>query len=263
MTADLQASRTAGAGIGRHRREGVDQHRVAEHQRAHRRAAPGRCVQRNHVGLGLADVEQAIGRGGGVVDDNQTSDVVHQFGDRPDIGDRAECGRRRGNGHQAGVAGEQLLPLPGRQLAGLDVDLGPFHPGSVAVGRAQPGSDVGLVVEAADDHLAAQPGTGGGCIGQRAQQHGPVRAENDPGRVRVEQIGDRAAGGLQDRDAARGGRVRAGGVRRGCAEGGGDGGGDGLGSDHSGGGVETDPPVTKSGVKAAHPGDVVSHVTHL
>ena len=135
--------------------------------------------------------------------------VVHQLGDGPQIGDGAERRGGGGDGDQPGRLADQALPLPGRQLAGLDVDLGPFHLGAIAIRRAQPRRDVCLVVEPGDDHLIAQPDPRRRRVGQRVQQDGAVGAEDDAARVGVDQVGDRLAGRVQHRRAALGGRMRA------------------------------------------------------
>ena len=105
VRADLQSRRAGGVRVQRHRAERVDDRRVAEHQRADRRAAPGHRVDRDHIGVDLVDVDQPVRRGGGMVDDHQPADLVHQLGHRPQIGDGAQRRRRRRDGDQPGRAG--------------------------------------------------------------------------------------------------------------------------------------------------------------
>ena len=193
--------------IRRNRAEGVDQRRIAKHHRPDRRAAPPDGVDCHHVGVAFFDVQQPVGRSGGVVDHHQPADVVNQFGHRPQIGDRAQRPRRRGDGDQPGRLADQALPLPCRQFAGLDVDFGPLHFGAVAMCGAQPRGDVRLVVQAADDDLVPQAGTRGRGFGQRGQQDRAIGAQHDACRVGVEQVGHRRARRLQNGSAALSRRV--------------------------------------------------------
>jgi hypothetical protein len=48
---------------------------------------------------------------------------VHLAGDRRDLGAGADRGARRGDGDDARALAQQLVVLPARQLAGLDIDL--------------------------------------------------------------------------------------------------------------------------------------------
>ena len=110
---------------------------------------------------------------------------------------------------QPGRAGDQTLPLPGRQLAGLDVDLGPLDLGAIAIRRAQPRRDVRLVVEPGHHHLVAEADPRRRRVGQRRQQDRAVGAEHHAPRIGVDQIGHRLAGGLQHRRAAPRRRMRS------------------------------------------------------
>jgi hypothetical protein len=100
-----------------------------------------------------------------MVDDHKSADVVDQLGDRSQVGERAQRSRSRRHRNQTGRLTDQALPLPGWQITGFDVDLGPLHLGAETVCCAQPGRDVRLVVEPGHDHLVAQAGSGGRCVG--------------------------------------------------------------------------------------------------
>ena len=194
-----------------------------------------------------------------MVDDENAADVVHQFGDGGDVGQRPEGARCGGDGDQPGVGGEDLLPLPDRQLTGLDVDLGPLDPGAVPVRGPDPRRDVGLVVEPTDHHLIAQPGAPGRGVGKCGQQYRTIRAENHTRGIGVEQVGDCLPRGVENGDTAPCSRMRGGGVAGGVAEGRRHRAGDRLRHQHSGGCVESDPAVAQTGMQSAHPGDVECH----
>ena len=198
-----------------------------------------------------------------MIDDHQPADVVDQLGHRPQIGDRAQRSRRRGDRHQPRRLPNQALPLPCRQLTGFDVDLGPLHLRAVAVRRPQPRGDVGLVVEAADDHLVPQAGARGRRLGQRGQQDRAIGAQHDARRVGVEQIGHGRPRCVQHGRAALRRRVRTHGAGTGPAERRRDGGRDGIGDQHPGRRIEVHPSVTQRRMQSAHPGDVISHASHL
>ena len=259
MHTHLEAARTGGVAVHRHRGEGVDQGRIAEHQRTDGRAAPAGGIERHHVGAGLLDIEQPVGSGRGVVDDHQATDVVHQLGHRPQIDDGAQRGRGRRDRDEPGRFGDQVLPLPRRQLPGLDIELGPFDLGAVPVGRAQPGRDVGLVVETRHDDLVAEPGTRRGRIGQQRQQYGTVGAQHDARGITVDQIGNRLARRVQQRRAAAGQRMRAvsagdrGPKRRRHRR------GNRIGDQHAVLCIEMRPAVAQCRVQTTHPGDVKCH----
>ena len=156
MRADLESRGAGRIRVQRHRAERVDDRRVAEDQCADRRATPGHRVYRNHIGVDLVDVDQPVRRGRGMIDHHQPADLVHQLGDRPQVGHRAQRRRRRRDGDQSGRSCDQALPLPGREFTGLDVDLGPLHLGAIAIRGPQPRCDVRLVVEPGHHHLVAE-----------------------------------------------------------------------------------------------------------
>ncbi len=136
--------------------------------------------------------------------------VVHQLGRGPQIGHGAQSRGGRRDGDQAGGLGDQVLPLPGRQLAGLDVDLGPFHLGAIPIRRTQPRRDVCLVVQPGDHRFIAQSDSRRRRVGQRVEQDGAVGPEDHAARVGVDQVGDRLAGRVEHRGAALRGRMRTG-----------------------------------------------------
>ena len=176
-------------GCQRHRREGVDHGGLTKHQRADRRSAPGDRVDRDHVGLDLVDVHQPVRRGRRMVDYHEPADIVHEFRHRAQIGDGAERRRRRRDRDQPSSFGDQALPLPARQITGLDVDFGPLDLRAVTVCCAQPRRDVCLVVEPGDHDLVAKAGPRGRRVGQRPQQNRAVSSEHHSARVGVHQIG--------------------------------------------------------------------------
>lgn len=198
-----------------------------------------------------------------MIDDHQTVVLVHQLGHRRQIGDGAQRRRGRGDRRQPGRRGDQALPLPGRQFAGLDVHLGPFDLGAVPVRRAQPRRDVGLVVEAGEHDLVAQADPHRGGVGQRGQQHGTIGAEHHTVGIGPDEVGDRLPGRGQHRRAAPGRWVRTRRDRLGATERGRDRGGHRVGQQHPVLRVEVHPAVAQRGVQPPHPGNVVRHVSHL
>ena len=220
-------------------------------------------VHRDHVRIDLVDVDQAVRRGRRVIDDDQPAVLVQQLRRGLQIRDGAQSRRGRSDCDQAGRFGDQVLPLPGRQLAGLDVDLGPFHLGAIAIRRAQPRRDVCLVVQPGDDRFIAQAHPCRRSVGQRVEQDGAVGPEDDAARVGVEQVRNRMASRVQHRGAALSRRMRTHRGRHRIAERRRDGGGDGVRQEHAVLGVEVHPPIAQGRMQSAHPGDVVCHASHL
>jgi hypothetical protein len=215
------------------------------------------------VGFDLVDVDQPVRSGRRMVEDDRATVLVQQLGDRTQIGDGTDGRRRRGDGDQLGRLVDQRLPLPRRQLTGLDVDLGPLDLGAIPIGGPQPGRDVGLVVEAGHDELVAEPDAGGCGVGQGGQQDGAVGAQHDAARVGADEVGDRLTGGVQHRRATGSGRVRTppGGHR--TAEGGGHRRRHRVRQQHAVLCVEVHPAVAQRRVQTTHPGDVICHASHL
>ena len=188
---------------------------------------------------------------------------VHQLGGGPQIGDGAQ---RRGGGRdrdQSRRLGDQVLPLPVRQLAGFDVDFGPFHLGAIPIRRPQPGRDVCLVVQPGDDRFIAQSDPRRRCVGQRVEQDGAVGPEDDAARIGIDHVGHRLAGRVQHGRAALGRRMRSDRRRHRIPERRRDGGGNGVGQQHAVLGVEMHPTIAQRRMQSAHPGDVVCHASHL
>src|SRR5205085_3722837 len=79
----------------------------------------------------------------------------------------------------------------------------------------------------------------------------------------VEEVGHRLTRGLQHGGAAPCRRMRAHGGRGGPAKGRRHGGRHGIGNQHPGRRIEVHPSVTQRWMQSAHPGDVVSHASHL
>ena len=249
--------------IGGHRPERVDHRGIAEHQCADRWSAPRGGIDRHHIGAHLLDVKEAVRRRGRVIDDHQPTRVVHQSADGTDVDEGAQGARCRAERDQSDVLGEQVLPLPDGDVPGLDVDLGPFHPGAVAIRGPQPGHDVGLVVQASEHHFVAQTRPARGRIGQQGEQDRAVRPEDHPRGIGVEQVGDRCPRSVEQSQTAPRGGMRAGEVGGRPAKRRRHGGGDRLGKNHAALGVHPDPAVAEGGVQAANPGDVECHPTNL
>jgi hypothetical protein len=255
----LQALRSPGAVVERHRRQVVEHRRVAEGQRTHLRTAPRRSVDGDHVGAHLGDVQRDERRGAGGVDDQQRVVLVSGLRGRADVragADRARSGRDR---HDLRARRDQVAVLPGRQLAGLDVDLGPAHGGPGALGGALPRVDVvGRVQPGDDDVVADHPAVAQG-VGEPAEQHGRIRPEHHPGGLGTHEIRDRATSCLHDRlGALRSGEVPARTGNR-CPQGGGRRRGHLLGNLHACRGVQVHPPVAERREESANRRDVERH----
>ncbi len=232
-------------------------------RRAHRRTAPPDGVDRHHVGVDVVDVDQPVGSGGGMVDDDEPADVVDQLGHRPQSVTVPRVPDAEVTATSRVACPIRPFPLPGRQVAGFDVDLGPFHLGAEPVGSAQPGRDVRFVVEPGDDHLVAQTGARRRRVGQRSQQHRAVGAQHHAAGVGVHQIGRRLPRRFQHGRAALGRGMRTGGAGERSPEGGRNGGRHRVGDEHPGRGIEVHPTVPERRVQPAHSGDVVCHTSHL
>ena len=104
VCADLQPGNPGRVRVERDRAERADHVGVAEDERADGRPAPCERIHRHHVRVDLVDVDEAIGRGRRVVDDDEAAVDMHQLGGRPQIGHGAKRRRGRGDGDQPGRA---------------------------------------------------------------------------------------------------------------------------------------------------------------
>ena len=99
------------------------------------------------------------------------------------------------SGDQPGPAVDQLVVLPGGQLTGLDVHLGPAHDHAALLGELHPGPDVGVVVQPAHHDLVA--GAASVLAMARAIAYVTVvmlGAQDDAARDTAHEVGHRRAG---------------------------------------------------------------------
>ena len=155
MRADLQARDPGGVRVERIEPNELDDVRIAKDEGADGGPAPGERVHRDDVRVDLVDVDQTVGRGRRMVDDDEAAVACINWW-RPEIGHGAERRRCRGDRDQPGRLLDQVLPLPRRQFAGLDIDFGPFHLGAIPIRGAKPRRDVCFVVQPCDNGFIAQ-----------------------------------------------------------------------------------------------------------
>jgi hypothetical protein len=258
----FQAGRAARVRVERSGRQPFQQVGVAEHQRTHRRTTPGLRGQHEHVGAERVQVErEERGRGGGV-DHDERADALGELGDRRHVRPGPDGSGRRGDGHRLRAGVHQVLVLPRRQLARLDVDLGPACDRPDALRGVLPRRDVGLFVEARNHHFVAQRPALRHQVDKSTQQHGRARPEHDPGRIGTDEIGHRTPGRGDDALRALGRRERAtrsgnrGAHRRRHGR------GHLFGYQHAGWAVEVDPAVTQRGEQPTNSSDVERHGQH-
>ena len=114
-------------------------------------------------------------------------------------GPGAQQVRRARHRDDAGARRQLARHVRNRELGRARVELGPPHGGADRLRGVQPRADVGVVVEAGDDHLVARAPGRGQRAGQVEGQRGHAAAEDHPARVGAQQVAHGGPGRQHDR----------------------------------------------------------------
>lgn len=140
-----------------------------------------------HVDRGVRGVVHAV-------DVEQRPGVVHEAGYLRERRPGADQVGGSGDGDQARAVGQHGADVVGGQLTGRRVEVRPPDGGAGPLGGPDPGADVGVVVEAGDDHLVpGRPRRGEGA-GEVVDELGGAAPEDDAGRLRAQQVRHGPAG---------------------------------------------------------------------
>ncbi|ESU50726.1 hypothetical protein P376_1298 [Streptomyces sp. HCCB10043] len=133
-------------------------------------------------------VHRAVRREMDRVHVQQRACLVGESGDRRDVGPGADQIGRAGHRDQPGAAGELRADGLRGQFTGRRVEVGPPHHRPHPLGRLHPRADVGIVVEPADHHLVPRLPRPGQGAREVVRELGGAPAEDDPARIRAQQI---------------------------------------------------------------------------
>jgi hypothetical protein len=156
-----------------------------------RGSAERRRGQRDQVGAERGDVDRTMRKGGADIDDDEGTVPMGQFGDGSDVGHgaRRRIGERHGD--DPGMPRDQLLVLPRRELAGLQIDLCPAHAHTDRARRCQPGAQRVIGVEPAQHDLVAEAPVPRQRHRERLVESDQIRAEHHVTGTRADEIADR------------------------------------------------------------------------